>query len=282
MFFMINPEALKYFIEVAHTQHMSRAAERLGVTQPTLSHSLKKIEEDVGYELFLRSKKGMSLTPAGQKLYEKVRELLQLWESTLTSVHDEVEEVAGKIRLGCHSAVAQYTLPAFFPQLLSQFPKLKIALTHGLSRHMTEMVVSSQLDVAIAVNPQPHPDLVIKELARDQVTVWMPKGCQNKDVLLVDANLLQSQDILSRMAKKGLHFERTIEGTSLEVIAQLMCAGTGCGILPERVVKAFKDLKAIPVKDAPVFEDRVCAVYKPEFRKLKRGESFLSALYKAF
>ena len=54
---MINPEAIKYFVELTKTQNMSRAAERLGVTQPTRSHSLKKLEKEMGYELFRLQKR---------------------------------------------------------------------------------------------------------------------------------------------------------------------------------------------------------------------------------
>lgn len=279
---MINPEAIKYFIELAKTQHMSRAAERLGVTQPTLSHSLKRLEDELGHLLFLRSKKGLSLTPAGQNLFEKSQELLQSWESVLNSVNEEVSVAKGRIRLGCHTAVAQYTLPLFLPALLKNYPDLKISLTHGLSRPMTEMVVSSQLDVAFAVNPNRHPDLIIKELARDKVTIWVPQACANPDILLMEPSLNQSQDILSKLEKKGLHFKRTIESSSLEVIAQLLNAGVGYAILPERVVKALSNIKVHPLRDAPVFEDKICVVYKPEFRKLKRGEIFLQELMNAF
>lgn len=277
---MINPEAIKYFIELAKTQHMSRAAERLGVTQPTLSHSLKRLEDEVGYTLFLRSKKGLSITTAGQRLLEKAHELLQSWESILNCVEEEVLQVQGLIRLGCHTAVAQYTLPLFLPTLLKNHPFLKIALTHGLSRHMTEMIVSSQLDVALAVNPQQHPDLVIKNLIKDRMTIWIPQNCMNSDVLLVDPSLLQSQDIISKLGKRGIHFKRTIESSSLEVLAQLMNEGAGYAILPERVIKALSNIKVHAMKNAPVFEDTICAVYKPEFRKIKRGEVFLQAINK--
>ena len=279
---MINPESIKYFIELAKTQHMSRAAERLGVTQPTLSHSLKRLEDELGHFLFLRSKRGLTLTPAGQRLFEKSQELQQCWESVLNSVDEEVSAVRGRIRLGCHTAVAQYTLPLFLPALLKNYPDLKIVLNHGLSRHMTEMVVSSQLDVAFAVNPQRHPDLIIKELARDRVTIWVPQACANPDILLMEPSLNQSQDILSKLEKKGLHFKRTIESSSLEVIAQLLNAGTGYAILPERVVKALSNIKVHALREAPVFEDKICVVYKPEFRKLKRGEIFLQELVESF
>lgn len=279
---MINPEALRYFMELTRTSNMSRAAERLGVTQPTLSHSLRKLEESLGEDLFLRSKRGLRLTAAGGHLLAKSQELQACWDAVIGSVHSEINEVKGRVRIGCHTAVAQYTLPGFLPKLLKNHPLLTVGLTHGLSRHMTEQVVSGGLDLALAINPRPHPDLVLKELVRDRVTVWVPARCVNPDVLIVEPDLAQSQDVLAKLRKKRIVFKRVIESSSLEVIAQLMTEGVGCAILPERVVQAFASgtggAKAVALKDAPVFHDRLCAVYKPEFRKTEKGKAVLQAL----
>ena len=149
---------------------------------------------------------------------------------------------------------------------------------HGLSRHMTEQVISSNLDVAFAVNPVEHPDLILKEICQDEVSLWKSKICLNEDVLFVDANLVQSQDILSKLRKKGHHFTRVIESSSLEVIANMVANRAGYGIVPSRVIKQYTDAKLEKVKDAPVFHDRICLVYKNEFRKLKRGEVFIKAV----
>lgn len=280
---MISQIDLKYFAEIAKTNHLSRAAERLGVTQPALSHSIKRIESTLGHEILLRSKKGVTLTPAGCRLLEQSQALIHLWDQVVRSAHDETGKVAGTIRIGCHTAVAQYTLPHFLPKFLKAHPHLKLQLIHGLSRHMTESVVSGQLDAAIVINPTPHPDLVIKELGRDVVTVWKALNCVNPDLLLIEPNILQTQHITTRLQKAGKTFNRIIECTSLEVIAQLLASGTGCAILPERVAHAFSPTSKIaPLAGAPQFHDRICLIFKPEFKKLKRGAVFASALAESF
>jgi DNA-binding transcriptional LysR family regulator len=86
---------------------------------------------------------------------------------------------------------------------------------------------------------------------------------------------LQAQDLLKKLSKKGINFKRKIESSSLEVISQMVIAGTGYGILPERVIQAFGTDSASMMKEAPLFQDRICLVFKPEFRKLKRGQVFL-------
>jgi len=277
---MINSVDLKYFIEVARTQHVSKAAERLGVTQPTLSYSLKRIETDMGLNLFERSKKGVKLTAAGHRLFEKSQELLEMWEQTKTAAQNETTQASGIIRLGCHTAVAQYTLPEILPQFLKNFPDIKIQLHHGLSRHINESLIADRLDVGFVINPTEHPDLVIKELLKDRVGFWRAKKIINEDTLILDPSLIQTQTLIKKAQSKGFKFKRFIESSSLEVIAQLVASGVGYGILPERVAKAFGGSDITSPADSPLYQDRMCLVYKPSFRSLMRGKVFIDKVSK--
>ena len=272
---MINQTDLRYFDELARTLHLTRAAERIGISQPALSHCLKRIEAEIGQTLFLRSKKGVQLTAAGIKLQKSAADLIQSWEALKLSVQNEVTEMKGLIRLGCHSAVAGYMLPAPLAEFMQRHPGVAFQLTHGLSRHMTEQVVSSSLDVAIAVNPLPNLDLVIRELCKDEVCIWQSKKNRNKDVLIVEPSLLQTQDIQRKLRRAGIQFSRVVESASLEVIASLVSAGAGCGIVPERVLKSHGAESFIRLPGTPHFTDRICLVYKKEFRRTKRGQAFI-------
>jgi DNA-binding transcriptional LysR family regulator len=277
---MINQADIKYFIELTKTQHLTRAAERLGITQPALSHCIKRIENELNTTLFLRSKKGMALTSAGQLLLKSSQNLIQSWDQLLSRVHDEEKIPKGLIRFGCHSAVAQYILPLFMKDFLKQYPRIDFELQHGLSRYMTEQVVSGVLDMAVAVNPIENPDLIIKEIYKDEVCLWKSKSCINIDVLICEPNLLQTKNIIEKMRKRKIEFSRIIESPSLEVIANLVSHGAGCGILPERVLNFFDVHKHEKIKDSPIFFDRICLVYKREFKNTLRGRILIDFLIK--
>lgn len=222
------------------------------------------------------------MTAAGIRFADEAQVLLRQWETSLRAVQDEVGAPKGEIHLGCHTAVAQYTLPGVLPLFLEKYPDIQIRLAHGLSRHLTEQVVSSRLDVAIVVNPIPHPDLVVKELCRDVVTFWRSKQCRNSELLLIEPSLTQTQDLLRKAERSGLHFKSFLESSSLEVLAQLLVAGAGCAILPERVVRAFSSKSLVKLPGAPTFSDRVCLVFRPDFRKTKRGQLFSDAVQASF
>jgi DNA-binding transcriptional LysR family regulator len=278
---MINQTDLKYFLELSRSLHVTRAAERLGVTQPTLSHCLKRMERETKTPLFIRTKKGLTVTHAGQRLAEQANELIQKWDEVLLSAQNEVQRVAGLIRFGCHSAVAQYTLPLFLAKFLKNYPEINFHFFHGLSRHLAEDVISQKLDAAFVVNPIAYPDLIIKEILKDRVTLWKSKQCLNQDVLILEPSLLQTQDLLRKLQKKSIYFSRVIESSSLEVISQLVASGVGCGILPERVIKAVSDQQIQSIKDAPEFYDRICLIYKSEFRKSMRGQALIEVITKS-
>src|SRR4051812_39492811 len=128
-----SPADLKYFMEIAQTQNVSRAAERLAISQPSLSLSIRRMEQQLGVALFIRSKRGVSLTQAGRQLLVKARHLQQTWDDVRASALASMEEVQGSYVIGCHSSVALFGIGGFLPDLLEKYPKLDISLRHDIS-----------------------------------------------------------------------------------------------------------------------------------------------------
>src|SRR5690606_34773228 len=120
-------------------------------------------------------------------------------------------------------------------QLVQKYPSLEISLEHGLSRVITDQVIGFDIDFAVVVNPTPHPDLVIREFQIDQVGFYVAPKDFDKNVLIFDAHLLQSQNLLHAINKFGLNFKRTITTSSLEMVDALVQEGIGVGILPGRI-----------------------------------------------
>lgn len=277
---------INYFIEVASTKNISRAAERLGITQPSLSSAIKRLEDSMGTQLLTRSRSGVQLTKAGVELQTKGRLLLLNWEQLKTEITRREETVAGQYVLGCHPSVALYTLPHFLPDLMQKYPELEIKLVHDLSRKITEGVISYNIDFGLVVNPVKHPDLVIRELCQDEVGFWVakkPTEAQDpnsqKSTLICDPNLQQTQKLLIDLGKKKIHFNRTIHSTNLEVITDLTMGGAGVGILPQRVATRHKSFGLQTIKgNFPTFKDRVCLIYRADTQKTKARDVILKSI----
>lgn len=272
---------LQYFVTVAQLGSLSKAATHLGIAQPSLSLAMQRLESNLGTSLFVRSRQGVKVTKAGEKLLSDSRDLLQRWEQLRSDVLSTTNEVRGRFAVGCHPSVAIYSLPLFLPRLLKDNPALEVHLVHDLSRAITQKVISLEIDMAIVVNPVAHADLVIKSLTKDEVTLWRSSNLKNEDILICEPSLLQTQDILRKLAKQGRHFKRTIECSNLEVIVHMATSGTGYAILPARVAQEEKThLKA--VSGAPKFSDEVCLIYRSEHRNVRSIQTLSKAIQDGF
>jgi LysR family transcriptional regulator, cell division regulator len=277
---MPSPSELQYFLEVSNTLNVSRAAERLGVSQPTLSLAIQRLEESCGTPLLIRTKSGVQLTHAGQKLVTQARLLVEEWEKLRSDVLRDEEEIRGRYTIGCHPAVALFTLPLFMAKLLTDHPHLEIKLVHDLSRKITEDVISFKIDFGIVVNPWEHPDLIIKPLWKDEVTLWAakkPSPLQDphsgEAVLIADTDLIQSQTILKQLIKHKIRYKRLITTSSLEVIGSLVAERAGIGIIPGRVAHNILGFDVKPLKDSPIFHDQISIVFRADAQRSKANRT---------
>src|SRR3990167_432632 len=276
---------LEYFLDVSNTLNLSRASERLGISQPSLSLAVKRLEQSVGTPLFVRHKHGVTLTQSGKQLVLHARQLLQYWENTKSQALASQQEVQGYFTLGCHSTIAIYMVSGFLADLLENHPKLEIHLKHDISRRITEQVINLSIDIGIAVNPFRHPDLIIRKLCDDEVTFWVGEGAREiqdirskQAIILCEPDLTQTQSLLKKCKKLGVMPERIMTMNSLEVVANLTANGCGIGILPSRVAKAMYPDKLKRVPKAPVYSDEVCLVYRNENRNVQAIQTMVNII----
>jgi len=278
-----SPADLTYFVEVANTLNVSRAAERLGISQPSLSLAMQRLEHATGTGLLTRSKRGVTLTQAGKQLLSHAKKLLQSWEDIRAEAQASVNEIRGSYSIGSHPSVALALLSGFLPKMLVQHPHLNISLSHDLSRKVAEDVISMKTDIGVVVNPVLHPDLIVHQLCKDEVTLWLPEKneVKNSDVLICDPDLLQSQSLLKDLKKQGMFFDRTVVSGSLEVIADLTANGCGTGILPARVA-AMARKKLVRVPNAPIFYDDHCLIFRMENKGVKAVQAIAESIRALF
>jgi DNA-binding transcriptional LysR family regulator len=267
---------IEYFVEAYQTRHVSKAAIRLGVTQPTLTLSLQKLEDKVGAKLFHRTKQGVVPTEQGTLFYRKSLALLDCWDEVHKGIQKSTREIFGRFKVGCHQSVGAYTLPKFLDQIHKQAPGIEIELTHDFSRKITERVVSYNIDIGFVVNPTRHPDLVLKKLGDDRVLFWKKRGAsQLPGKIFADRNLTQMQDILGKTQSKDFKDWKLISTPSLELIRTLTLSGQGIGILPERVAKADGSDLVPYDSNLPTYEDKIFLAYRKDVLSSKAGKELI-------
>lgn len=272
MNFRIND--LENFLATTSCRTLSEGALKLGITQPSLSESIARLEKDLDCTLFYRSREGIHLTPSGRLILERgshaaeaLRELAQLGKTQ--------GQFQGRcVSIGCHPTVASYALPQALAALSRAAPDFRLQLVHGFSRVIQAQIQSGRIDVGIIVNPSRSPDLVIKRLATDTVAVWEPRRGVPPPRLICDPDLFQVQAILRKWKSCPRELLPT---TNLELIARLVDRGVGYGIIPQRTV----ELVGVELRKsaaAPTCTDRIAVVHRPEFGRLPYEREVLAAL----
>ena len=281
-----NYDDIAYFLEVAQTHNLSRAAERLGITQPSVSAAMKRLEAALDTTLLIRGKTGVQLTKSGVEMARKGRLLLLQWDQLRHEIKKRETTISGQYVIGCHPSVGLYTLSNFLPDLIQRHPELEIRLVHDLSRKVVEQVIRFEIDFGLVINPVRHPELVIRPLCTDEVLFWTaypPSSTQVLDpdngVLVCDPDLLQAQSLLAELEKRQLGFRRVVSSGNLEVIADLTASGVGVGILPRRVATRRGMPELRPLGDGlPVFRDTLCLVHRADAQKTKSAGTLIEAI----
>lgn len=264
---------IENFMETAGCQTIVQAARKLEISQPALSESLKRLEEDTGAQLFYRSRTGIQLTPSGRIFLKKAKALMDKVRELDLSAESQSVFNGQSIVIGAHPTVAQYTIPKALPLIEAQAPDFKIELRHDLSRNIQSDIQRGTIDIGVVVNPIRVPDIVILKVATDLVAVWESKN-NSKSSVICNTNLFQTQAILKRWKNKP---ERLLSTESLELICQITNEGGGYGVLPERAV-LLSGLPLKMIKSLPSYQDEICLVFRPEFGKTTPERLVLEAL----
>ena len=134
---------------LAQEMNMRKAAERLFVSQPALSQRLQTIEKDWGARLFIRSQKGLSLTPAGEAVIRLANEILEKEEKVKESIQAMDHEVYGTLKIACASIVGQNWLPQVLKKFVQKYPHAKISLVTGWSSEILRSLYEGQVHIGI-------------------------------------------------------------------------------------------------------------------------------------
>jgi LysR family hydrogen peroxide-inducible transcriptional activator len=237
---------LEYAVAVADHLHFGRAAEACHVSQPALSAQLLQLEEQLGVDLFERSRRGVLMTPEGERLIPLARAALRAADEVLDAAQAAKDPFAGVMRLGVIPTVSPYLLPYALPPLREKFPQLKLLLVEEMTHLLLERLRSGRLDVAVLALPTPGDDLTSRPLYEEHFTLALRKDhpmAKQKQValedlsrvevlLLEDGHCLREQALEVCNQGRGKEVEN-LRATSLPTLVQMVANGIGVTLLPE-------------------------------------------------
>jgi LysR family nitrogen assimilation transcriptional regulator len=195
---------MQYFLCLAQEGNVTRAARQLSIVQPALSMQIAKLEKSLGRQLFHRASRGMSLTPAGEALVQRITPILM----DIDRVRDEIGEldgkVSGRVSIGMITSVAQSTLPASSAKIAAKYPDIHLLVCEGYSETMLEWVTAGQLDIAIVNTPVPRLTPAARPILNEEML--LAHGAGNRLTLpkIVSFDQLEGLDLVIPSRRHGL------------------------------------------------------------------------------
>ena len=244
---------LRTFLELAATGNFSRVAERLHITQSTVSARIKVLEDYLNCPLFERSRSGVVLTSAGRRFHQYAASMQQLWQQGQ-------QEVAlpsgfeGALGLGIHMALWQRFLPEWMSWMRGRFPLLGLHIETDYSERLTELVTQGLLDLAVTYMPKVPPGLHVEEFVADPLVMVSRDPislteCQNTNYLYIDWSYGYREQHFAELPH--LHNASINVGLG-EIALRYLLDNPGCAYLPIVDVRKYLDAGQLHlVGDAP-------------------------------
>ena len=267
---------LRYFQAIARHASLTRAAAELGVTQPALTASLRRLEAALRTTLFVRTREGVTITSTGSELLHHADGILSAVERAEEAVLGLERGDRGRFVVGCPESLGLYFLPPVVARVARELPRVELAIVTARSRDVERAVVRREVHFGVVARPLPHPDLVPVNLFRDSTSLFVRR--QGKPLTLAKARRLlragplvyadglpQTQELLSRLDELHLVPEGRLPCGSLELVKSLVAAGVGVGVLPARVA-AHGDPRALTAlpSSLPSIPDVIRLVYRAD------------------
>lgn len=251
---------LRYLAAIAETRHFRRAAEKVHISQPTLSGQLRDLERRLGVQLVERSRSGVILTPLGKEVAGRARMILRNVEDIVELAKHSQSPLGGTVRLGVLPTVGPYLLPHIVPELHRSHPNLKLYVREELPRSILGNLEEGDLDVLMIPLPINGADLKTLRLFREPLFVVVPVDHPIAAKSAADHEDLKGETVLSLERGHRLHDQvqalceeygaklaLDYEGTSLDTLRQMVGKRMGISFMPALYVKSevVKDSRAV-------------------------------------
>ena len=173
----MNARQANYLLTVNELGSISLAAEKLYVSQPSLSQTIQSIEKKLNVKIFDRTKNPITLTYAGEKVIEAAKDILSVNTNLLREIDEINEESKGRFRIGISTHRAMHILPKILPQFMEKYPFVEVEILEKGSSNMEELILSGKVDFAfMVVSKTEHPTLKYNLLFQEKMVLLTNKN----------------------------------------------------------------------------------------------------------
>ena len=258
---------LEYFVRVVEEKSFTKAAERLFISQPALSKSIRALEQELGVTLFRRDPREVSLTGEGEIVYRYAMDILSYWKARTEELTAALEQGKGTLRFGLPPSVGS----VFFSRVLHEygvkFPQVNIQIFEGTSKKIETMVTEDQIDLGVVIEPYENPHMRLKTVYRSDVVLAVSQKhrlarratvdfaeLKEEPMLLVSKEYMFHDQVLARCAQAGFVPNVTFTTSQWDLLLEMTAENHGVTLIGRPLVEKL-------------YRDRICcvALREPEF-----------------
>ena len=236
---------LRYFVALSETKHFRKAAERMGISQPSLSLQIGNLEQVLRLPLVERGSGGSALTPAGREVLARARRVLDEVADIVALAETVKDGMLGTIRLGSSPTLGPYILPKVVRRLHEQFPDLKLFIRDAAPRDLQVELLDGVHDVILTQLPVSSSDVVTQRLFREPLKLAVAPDhplaarsaatdpdLEGQDVLTLGTAFTLHSQIAALCTDVNARLRGDYEGTSLDALRQMTAMNMGIAFLP--------------------------------------------------
>ncbi|MES1982505.1 MAG: hydrogen peroxide-inducible genes activator [Pseudomonadota bacterium] len=236
---------LRYIIAVSQQLNFRRAAEQVFVSQPALSLAIQKLEEELGVQIFERSRTGVSITAMGELIVAQAQLVLEETARIKVIASQGRNQLRGALKIGAIYTVGPYLLPALIPILKRRAPEMPLDVEENLTANLQELLLRGQLDVIVIALPFAVPGIAIRPLYDEDFDVLVPADhiwakkknihaseLASEKMLMLNSGHCFSNQIAEACPELNRRGAEPAHGNSLETIRNMVASGLGITVLP--------------------------------------------------
>lgn len=293
---------LRYIVTLSQAQHFGQAAERCNVSQPTLSIAVKKLESELGIEIFERSKSSVRPTPIGEKIVAQAQLVLEEAATIKDIASSGKDQLNSPLHVAAIFTIGPYLFPHFIPPLQKTAPQMPLVIEEGYTSTLRKRLRSGEVDVIIVALPFTEPDVVVQPLYEEPFVVLLPDShplsrqteIQHSDLdgenvlMLGEGHCFRDQVIealpnINRNPVKTASISTMTEGSSLETLSYMVASGLGITILPQSAAigAEYRGTSLVTRPFAGTAPCRTAALaWRVSFPRHKAIDALRNAIYK--
>jgi DNA-binding transcriptional LysR family regulator len=273
---------LRQFVAVAREEHVTRAAELLGVPQPTLSRSVARLEAELGLPLFTRPGRSVKLTRHGRYLLDAAERALATLSGALEHVTGEADPLRGRVALGFLHTLGGEVVPQLLKGFRASYPAVRFALVQDSGHALLARLRDGDLDLCLTAPLPAAPDMLTRALAEQRIDLFVPVGhplaaaagagmplsaAAAEDFIVMEPGygLRAITDAMCREA--GFEPRIAFEGEEVDTARGLVGAGLGVSLLPA-TASSLADQAVLPVRITAPKAARTIGIAWPADRPL--------------